>query len=309
MTSLREMIARAENLILPFGEIDVLLYYSAIAPYLVDYLRGKEIASKIWLPRGNVRTLLKRGSKDKPLYIEDMVEGITPEFMGIRRAVRELKDAKSLITEKQAIIWSYFVPRKLADFFYATNKEGEGKDIDRVFFDIDRGEGMSARDSLHVTKLLIDEILGDEEMCAYMKGDPHVSWTGASFHVLFDLKQAQHASFHDRYLGVSAVKALDTSASKWLEGIGKSARVPVVGGHAKVKGAISIDPSQTPSGKLCRVPLGSLHMKDATTVDGVSVPLTPDMLDESIIGELESYTPEKILDRLPELAKRLPLRA
>lgn len=306
MTSLQEMIARAEDPIAPFGEIDVLLYYGTIAPYLVNYLRGKEIASKIWLPRGNVRMLLKRGSKDKPLYIEDMVEGITPELMGIRRTVKELKDARSQITEKQAIIWSYFVPRKLIDFFYATNKEGEGKDIDRVFFDIDKGEGMSTRDSLHVTKLLIDEILSDEEICEHMKGEPYVSWTGASFHVLFDLKQAQPAGFHDRYLGVSAVKVLDTSAGKWIEGIKKSARVPVVGGHVKVKSAISIDPSQTPSGKLCRVPLGSLHMKDAATVDGVSVPLTLDMLDESIIRELESYTPEKILDGLPELVKRLP---
>jgi hypothetical protein len=306
MTSLREMMAGIEDPIKPFGEIDVLLYYGTIAPYLVDYLHGKEMASKIWLPRGNVRMLLKRGSKDKPLYVEDMVEGITPGFMEIRRAVRELKDSKSRITEKQAIIWSYFVPRKLADFFYATNKEGEGKDIDRVFFDIDRGEGMSARDSLHVTKLLIDEILGDEEMCAHMKGDPYVSWTGASFHVLFELKHAQPATFFERYLGVSAVKVLDTSAGRWIENIKKSARVPVVGGHVKVRRAISIDPSQTPSGKLCRVPLGSLHMKDATTVDGVSVPLTPDMLDENIIGELESYTPKKILDGLPELAKRLP---
>lgn len=104
------MIARVEDPIAPFGEIDVLLYYGTIAPYLVNYLRGKEIASKIWLPRGNVRMLLKRGSKDKPLYIEDMVEGVTPELMGIRRTVKELKDARSQITEKQAIIWSYFVP-------------------------------------------------------------------------------------------------------------------------------------------------------------------------------------------------------
>lgn len=306
MRSLREIIASAEDPVKPYGEIDVLLYYGSIAPYLINYLRGKEIASKIWLPAGNVRMLLKRGSKDKPVYIEDMVEGITPELMETRRTFKELKDAKSRITEKQATIWSYFVPRKLIDFFYATNKEGEGKDIDRVFFDIDKGEGMSARDSLHVTKLLIAEIISDEKICEHIKGEPYVSWTGASFHVLFELKKAQPASFHDRHLGVSAVKRLDTSASKWVESVKKSASVPVVGGHVKMKGKISIDPSQTPSGKLCRVPLGSLHMKDAGTVDGVSVPLTLDMLDENIIEELGSYTPKKILDELPELAKRLP---
>lgn len=74
-----------------------------------------------------------------------------------------------------------------------------------------------------------------------------------------------------------------------------------------MKNTISVDPSQTPSGKLCRVPLGSLHMKDAGTVDGVSVPLTLDMLDENIIGELGLYTPKMILEELPKLAKRLPL--
>ena len=307
MRPLREIIGSIEDPVKPFGEIDVLLFYGMIAPYLIKYLRGREIASKIWLPAGNIPMLLKRGSKDKPIYIEDMVEGITPELMETRRVVKELKDAKSSITEKQAIIWSYFVPRKLIDFFYATNKEGGGKDIDRVFFDIDRGEGMSARDSLHVTKLLIAEIVSDEKMCDHIKGEPYVSWTGASFHVLFELKQPQPAGFHDRHLGVSAVKVLDTSASKWVERTKKNARVRVVGGHVKMKNAISIDPSQTPSGKLCRVPLGSLHMKDAGTVDGVSVPLTLDMLDESIIEELGLYTPKKILDELPKLAKRLPL--
>lgn len=306
MASSQGMVARVRDPIRPYGEIDVLLYYGALAPYLVDYLRGREIASKIWLPKGNVGQFLRRGSKDKPLYVEDLVAGITPALMDVRRRVKELKGARAEITEKQATIWSYFVPRKLIDFFYATNGEGERKPIDRVFFDIDRGEGMTAGDALHVTRLLLEEIRGDEGMGSLMKGEPYVAWTGASFHVLLELKKAQPASFHDRYLGVSAVKALDTPAGRWLERIKKSARVPVVGGHVKARGAIAIDPSQTPSGKLCRVPLGSLHMKDATTVDGVSVPLARDMLEEGVIRDLQSYTPERILEELPELAKRLP---
>lgn len=147
---------------------------------------------------------------------------------------------------------------------------------------------------------------GDEEIYEYIKGEPYVSGTGVSFHVLFELKRPQPASFYDRYLEVSAVKRMDTRLSQWIEGIKKNAGIPVVGGHVKAKNAISIDPSQTPSGKLCRVPLGSLHMRDASTIDGVSVPLTLDMLHESIIEELESYTPEKVIENLPELAKRLP---
>lgn len=101
---------------------------------------------------------------------------------------------------------------------------------------------------------------------------------------------------------------MDTNLSRWIKAVKGRTEIPVVGGHVKVKKAISIDPSQTPSGKLCRVPLGSLHMKDAQTVNGVSVPLKPDMLEKSLVRELQAYTPAKILEELPELAKRLPLR-
>lgn len=306
MASLMDMIKRADDPIRPFGEVDVLPYYGTLAPYLVKYLRDKEIAAKIWLREGYVLRVLKRGSKDQPLFIEEMADAVTPELIELRRTAGELKKVRSEITEKQALTWSYFVPRRLIDFLYATNKEGEGKEIDRVFLDIDRGEGTSARDSLQIAKLLLDEISGDEEMGEYMKGEPYLSWTGASFHLLFELKRPQPASFYHRYLEVSGVKKLDTSSARWIESIKKNTDIPVVGGHEKVKNAISIDPSQTPSGKLCRVPLGALHMKDASTVDGVSVPLKPDMLEESIIGELEAYTPAKIVDVLPELAKRLP---
>jgi hypothetical protein len=69
---------------------------------------------------------------------------------------------------------------------------------------------------------------------------------------------------------------------------------------------VNIDPSQTPSGHLCRVPLGSLHMSDAATVDGVSVPLTHEMLHREEVARLQRYTPKKIIDELDELARRLP---
>lgn len=305
MESLLEMCRSLDDPIRPFGDIDVLLYYGAIAPYLAGYLRGRELASRIWLP-GTGRKLLKRGSKDAPLFIEDMAEAITPGLMETRHKARELKVAKQLITEKQAVIWEYFVPRKLADFFYATNGEGEGREISRLFFDIDRGEGTTASDALQVARLLLEELQGDEAVSEHVKGEPYVSWTGFSFHVLAELKRPQPATFFDECLRVSAVKALNTPASAWVENIRKRSKVPVVGGHVKVEGAISIDPSQTPSGKLCRVPLGSLHMRDARTVNGVSLPLSLDMLEESVVEGLESYTPGKILSQLPELAKRLP---
>jgi hypothetical protein len=69
---------------------------------------------------------------------------------------------------------------------------------------------------------------------------------------------------------------------------------------------VNIDPSRTPSGRLCQVPLGSLHMSDAATVEGVSVPLTRDMLRRDEVARLRRYTPGKIIDELDELARRLP---
>ncbi|HMK45808.1 MAG TPA: hypothetical protein VK436_04220 [Methanocella sp.] len=47
-------------------------------------------------------------------------------------------------------------------------------------------------------------------------------------------------------------------------------------------------------------------MQDATTVNSVSVPLRPDMLEESTLPELQAYTPGKIVEELPQLARRLP---
>lgn len=306
MASLRELAASVDDLVRPFGEIEVLLFYGLVAPYLTDFLHGREIASKIWLPKGNIPNILKRGSKDKPLYIEDFVEAVTPEFLEARQTFKDLKNAKSRVTEKQALVWSYFVRRKLIDFFYATNKEGEGRDIDRIFFDIDRGEGTSPEDALEVARLLVQAIQEDEDVQELVKGDPFVAWTGGSFHVFLALKHSQPTEFYDKYFEYSTRKPKNTLTERWVAWVKKKASVELVGGHEKVRNALNIDPSQTPSGKLCRVPLGSLHMRDAKTVDGVSIPLTLDMLEKNIIKELESYTPRRVLDELPELARRLP---
>jgi hypothetical protein len=93
---------------------------------------------------------------------------------------------------------------------------------------------------------------------------------------------------------------------RWIRKVAGRAKVKVAGGRARRPDTLIVDPSQTPSGKLCRVPLGSLHMADAYTVDGVSVPLRPDMLHRSVVPDLLSYTPGRIIDELDELARRLP---
>lgn len=306
MNSLINIALKAEDPVRPFGEPDVLLFYGAIAPYVSKYLHGKMIATKTWLPSGRVPFFLRRGSKDPPLYIEDMVKAITPELIEKRHSIPDLKSARREIDDTQELVWSYFVPRKLVDLFYATNGEGEGKPVKRIFFDIDRGEGVKPEDSLEAAKLLVENMMADDTVMKMADGKPFVSWTGASFHVFLELKEAIPAEEYGRLFEVSTVRSSGTNAEKWVAGIKSGVKSKVAAGHDRVKGAVTIDPSQTPSGKLCRVPLGALHMKDAKTIDGVSVPLTLDMLEKDILGELTSYTPKKLLEELPSLARRLP---
>ena len=109
-----------------YGFLDVLPYYAAIAPYLKKFLKGKEIATKIRLPNF---FFLKRGSKEKPLYIEDF-SAVNEKMLKLRKV--DLKTARQELNEKQILIWEYFVPRKLMDFFYATNAAGNGTPIKLV---------------------------------------------------------------------------------------------------------------------------------------------------------------------------------
>ena len=94
---------------------------------------------------------------------------------------------------------------------------------------------------------------------------------------------------------------------KWCGQINQELSTKVVPGHEKIKGKINIDPSQTPSGKLCRIPLGSLHMKDPKTIDGISIPITEKMLEkDNLIDKLREFKPEDLVKSLDKLAGRLP---
>ncbi|MBI5347301.1 MAG: hypothetical protein HZB66_01685, partial [Candidatus Aenigmarchaeota archaeon] len=81
------------DILKPKGQTDVLLYYSKIAETLGTFLKGKMLASKIWIPNGPY--LIKRGSKIEPLYIEDMK--ISDEFLELRR--KNLADVKHKLTK------------------------------------------------------------------------------------------------------------------------------------------------------------------------------------------------------------------
>lgn len=304
--SLLELAKKCKEVIRPFGETEVLLYYGVVATKLTKFLKDKEIAAKNWFPLrpGAPPSVLKRGSKEEPLFIDEFIEAITPEFIELRRL--HLDGARSKLTHSQEKVWKYFVPRKLSDFFYATNNEGEGKPIERIFFDLDRGDGVDSEYAQKVAKEFVSVINEDQVNLERLNcSEPFVVWTGSSFHVYLFLKKKMSSSFYDENFQVSAKEELQTTAQKWVNEL-KNRGMKAIGSHEKVAGVVSIDPSQTPSGKLCRAPF-SLHMKDLKTVDGVAIPLETKMLERKVlVEELREYTPEKVIKELDSLAKRIP---
>ena len=91
----------------------------------------------------------------------------------------------------------------------------------------------------------------------------------------------------------------------WVRKIKQKVRFKVTGGHEKKKDYIVIDPSQTPSGKLARVPLGCLHIKNFEP-DGISIPLSENMLyDDKIVEWLRNLTPECVVKNVEKFSKHL----
>ena len=299
-----------ENLTTPFGQIDILLLYGIAAGKLKKYLGDRGLAGKIWMPSGKMPHLLKRGSKLEPLFAHELEKAVTLEFLELRSKTEHLSSAKEDLTDLQAKVWQYFLPRKLADFFYATNHEGPGKDIDRIFFDIDRSKGISAEQAHETTQIFVETIKKDNELENLLGNfELFIYWTGNSFHVLFFLDKLMPSSFYDEHFQYSKNDPERNFTGKWAKKINEQVEFKVAGGHERQGNSINIDPSQTPSGKLCRVPLASLHMKDAETINGVSVPITEKMLyKEELINKLINYTPKDIIENLNEIEKHLPER-
>lgn len=299
-----------EDLTTPFGQTDVLLLYSIAAGKLKKYLGDRELASKIWMPSGRKPPLLKRGSKLEPLFAHELEEAVTLEFLELRSKTEHLSSVKMDLTDLQVKVWQYFLPRKLADFFYATNHEGPGKEIDRIFFDIDRSNGMSAEQAQETTRTFVEIIKEDEELEILLGSlKPFIYWTGNSFHVFLFLDRLIPGSFYNNHFKYSKNDPERNFTGKWAKKINEQVEFTVVGGHERQGNSINIDPSQTLSGKLCRVPLGSLHMKDATTPDGVSVPISENRLyEDDLAPKLISYSPKDIIENLETLEMLLPKR-
>ncbi len=304
LTKLNAMIGEKTEILKPFGELDVLGLYRKIAPYLEEFLEGKEIASKTWVPKAKIPYFLNRAGKLGELWIEDFRQ-IDEEFLKLRVG-HHLNEVKDGLNERQIKLWRYFVPRKYSEFYYATNGEGEGKAIERIFIDIDR-TNLSPLKSLKVTRLLVELIekqIEEDDEFSIVKSIA-VYWTGSSFHVYCFLSKPQPADFYEKLQFHSETVLFQSWTDVWVRKIRQMVDFKVTGGHEKRDNYIVIDPSQTPSGKLARVPLGCLHIKNYEP-DGISVPLSEKMLyDDGIIEWLKSLTPEEVVKKAENLSKYL----
>jgi len=301
MVDLRDLV-KGRDILRPYGQLDVLPLYAIVSSELGTFLRGREIASRIWLKE---RTLLKRGSQLPPLGVEEIARKVTSDLFEVR-AKMGLDEARSSLSSTEQKIWSYFPPRKLCDYFYATNHEGQGKEIDRIFYDIDRPRDMPHGKAREITRLFLQAVMADDRFQQFVLGRPFVAWTGSSFHVYLFLKKKQKHSFYVDELQYTEKAPEKGFTAKWLQTVRKKTQIKVTAGHEKKPGIITIDPSQTPSGKLARSPLGSLHMSNHETVDGVSVPVEIDGLqDQGLTQTLKEYTPERVIDELPQFSKIL----
>ena len=299
-----EQVKEVKDILSPFGSLDVLYYYSIVAEKLIDFLKGKEIAVKIWLsnPKG-IPFFLKRGSNSLPLYIEDF--RVVDEKMLKLRAEHSLSEVKNQLASKQELVWEYFVPRKLIDFFYACNREGQGREIERVFIDIDKGKEIKSEIAQNVAKNLVKIIKNDKEFNKLLKYRMFIMWTGNSFHIYLLLKKSVNLNFYYKYLAYHKDNPLGSFTGRWAEKIRKKTGINVQGGHEKTPEHITIDPSGTPSGKLARCPF-SLHMKSAKEADGIAVPLSENDLNrKTLVAELKKLTPEKVIKNIGGYGKLL----
>ncbi|MBN1455451.1 MAG: hypothetical protein JW945_04290 [Methanomicrobia archaeon] len=298
------------DILKPYGQIDVLLLYAIVAAKIGPYLEGRELASRIWLPKkgGGRPYIIKRGSKDEPLSANELVEAVTPEFLKIRADEEKLSRAEEDLTPVQRKVWRYFVPRKLINFFYATNTEDLSGSIDRVFLDLDRGPGITAAQAHAATTLLLELIRSEDELMDLTGGKrPFTYWTGNSFHVILLLKDAQPHSFYDEQFKYRKSDPEGSFTGRWAKQINDRVDFEVAGGHEKKMHRLNIDPSQTPPGKLCRVPLGSVHVSDPETIDGFSIPVTNRMLKRNNLTEmLINLQATDILSEINKLAARVP---
>lgn len=279
------------------NELDVLYFYSEVSKILINFLKGKQIASKIHLKE---LFFVVRGNKEKPIYIEDF-SSVDKKMLDLRK--NHLDEVREQLNEKQQIIWKYFPPRKLVQFFYATNNEGVGKPISRIFIDIDK-KNFSSEVAQKVAYYLAQEIKQDKEFNQMLKYKMFLLWTGNSFHIYLTLKKPVDIDFYNEYLSYGKGKE-KSFLVKWASNISEKLKIKVEAGHEKTKNKIILDSSNTPSGKLARAPF-SLHIKNYKEFDGIAIPISEESLtNKNLVRELRKLTPEKVIKSLEDYRKLL----
>ena len=195
-----------------------------------------------------------------------------------------MTDVKQQLSETQVLMWEYFLPRKLIDLFYATNNE-HGEKIERIFIDIDRQE-MTSQQAQKVADALVKIIQKDKKLSDLIDFRLLTLWTGSSFHIYLMLAKPINHQIYDEYFSYGEKKP-ESFVSKRAQAITQATGIQVNAAHARKEGMIILDTSNTPPGKLARVPF-SLHMKDFKTIDGICIPLTIEELeDKSLISRVK----------------------
>jgi len=288
------------------GQLDCLSYYNRIfkkkSAFLKKFLSGREIATKIFLSeyRGG-DFIVKRGSKETPLYISELLKNDRKKFMSLRKA-DDLKDVRDKLSSRYEKIWHYFVPRKMIEMHYAFNGE-KSKIIDRIFIDIDHGGRYSEEDARKVVLKLRKEIKNDKELKEILnknkqkerKVKVRVLWTGSGFHIYIMLPDKVKPSFYKKHFSWGK-KTKKTFIEKWAESVSKSTGLNVEAGHERQKNKIILDTSGTPPGKLARCPY-SLNLDNRGEIEGICVPLDDkEIEDPKIVKKLRKLTPEIVSD-------------
>ena len=276
-----------EGILYSTGQLDCLAYYAKVFPKIKSFVGDREIATKTWIPESIPPFILHRGSDDPPLRLSDIK--VTQSLLK-KRVGKKLHEVEKELSEKEKLIWRYFVPRKFVELHYACNYEGPGKSFDRVFIDIDAGKNIQEAKYIDVVKQLLKEIRADNELRKLASFRIYLLWTGRSIHVYLLLNKKLPHSAYNTYFAFTK----STLTTKWAQKISEKTKTKVKAGHERTAGAIILDTSATPSGKLARCPY-SLHLSSKGKFNGVSVPLKEKDIKLGLFNKLKGLTPEKAL--------------
>ncbi len=297
------MIKEGKDILSPYGDLDLLYYYSLVARKLGNFLKGKELATKIHLS-GKMPKLLKRGSQLQPIYIPDLLK-VDEDLLKLRVG-HHLKEVREKLTYPQIVLWEYFFPRRMIDLFYACNREHPGKPLERIFIDIDKGQYVSSETAQEVCRVLLETILWDKKFNTLAHFKPRILWTGNSFHLYLLLNTSLKPSFYDNYLSYRDPQINTKNfISIWAAEVSKQTGIHTEAGHEKSQEHIILDSSGTPSGKLARAPF-SLHIPPSGTYDGIALPLSQkDLSKKTLVKRFRKLTPEDVVNNLDKFAKLL----